>query len=152
MVRTEQVQLYTIGFTKKGAKRFFGLLEDADIQRLIDTRLSNRSQLSGFAKRDDLKYFLGRILDAEYEHRTDLAPTEQLLDQWRDNEIDWSTYEDRFFELIAERKIDESLTPDKFKTPTVLLCSEHSADRCHRRLIGEYLDNKWGNVEMTHLM
>lgn len=145
------MEIYTIGFTKKGAREFFGLLDEADIQQLIDTRIRNRSQLAGFAKRDDLKYFLEVILDVDYQHQPDLAPTEELLDDWRNDEISWEEYEDRFFALMREREIEKKLSPDYFEKPTVLLCSEHKPDKCHRRLIVEYLDDEWDDVAATHL-
>ena len=149
--KADQIEIYTIGFTKKGSKKFFGLLRDASITRLIDTRINNRSQLSGFAKRDDLIFFLDELLGAEYIHDTDLAPTKELLNEWRNDEISWSTYEDRFEELMTEREIETELDPSMFADPTVLLCSEHKPDYCHRRLIVEYLDDKWGNVNAVHL-
>lgn len=147
----DQIEIHTIGFTKKGAKKFFELLRDAGITRLIDTRIRNRSQLSGFAKRDDLIFFLDEILDVKYIHDTDLAPTKELLDEWRNDEISWSAYEDRFEELMTEREIESKLDKSMFADPTVLLCSEDKPDRCHRRLIVEYLDREWGNVNAIHL-
>jgi uncharacterized protein (DUF488 family) len=147
----DQIEIYTIGFTKKSAKKFFELLKDANITRLIDTRINNWSQLSGFAKRDDLIFFLDKLLDAEYIHDADLAPTKELLNEWRNDELSWSTYEDRFKELMTEREIETKLDKSMFADPTVLLCSEHEPDHCHRRLIVEYLDDKWGNVNAIHL-
>ncbi|MFB6194036.1 MAG: DUF488 family protein [Halobaculum sp.] len=146
------MEIYTIGFTKKGAEEFFGLLEEAGIERLVDTRLRNRSQLAGFAKRDDLIYFLDNLLGVAYEHRETLAPTEELLDAWRNDEIGWDAYEDRFFDLMDERSIERELEPETFERPTVLLCSEHEPDHCHRRLVVEYLDRTWGDVEAVHLL
>lgn len=145
------MKIYTIGFTKKGASKFFNLLEDAEIERLVDVRLRNRSQLAGFAKRDDLRFFLNRLLGAEYEHREQLAPTAELLDSWRDDEIDWQTYEDRFHELMADRQVEYNLKQQTFEAPTALLCSEHTPEHCHRRLVVEYLDEHWGDVEGVHL-
>lgn len=145
------MDIHTIGFTKKGAEEFFTLLRDAEIERLIDVRIRNRSQLSGFAKRDDLIFFLNELLDADYQHRTMLAPTEELLDEWRDDAIEWGTYEDRFWRLMEDREIEKKLNRDLFKSPTVLLCSEHKPDHCHRRIIVEYLDDKWGDIEANHL-
>lgn len=143
--------IYTIGFTKKGAQSFFALLRDVGIRRLVDVRINNRSQLAGFAKRDDLEYFLDELLDAEYEHRESLAPTKELLDAWRNDEITWAEYEKQFRQLLKEREVEKSLDPDLFEKPTVLLCSEHRPDHCHRRLIVEYLNENWGNVEGIHL-
>lgn len=147
----DEVDIYTIGFTKKGAKKFFELLRDANIAKLVDTRINNRSQLSGFAKRDDLIFFLDEILDAEYVHDTDLAPTKDLLDEWRNDEISWASYEERFRKLMVEREIETKLDKSMFTDPTVLLCSEHKPDHCHRRLIVEYLDDVWGDVNAIHL-
>ena len=145
------MKVYTIGFTKKGAREFFHLLEDAGVEQLFDVRVRNRSQLAGFAKRDDLKYFLGEILDAEYHHHPNLAPTKDLLDEWRDDEITWQEYEDRFYKLMREREIEKEFSPADFEDQTVLLCSEHKPDKCHRRLVVEYLDDEWGDVRAIHL-
>jgi uncharacterized protein (DUF488 family) len=145
-------QVYTIGFTKKGAEKFFSLLMDSRIERLVDVRIRNRSQLSGFAKRDDLRYFLNKLLEAEYQHKPELAPTEDLLDDWRDDEISWKTYEERFTELMSDREIEKRLDRELFSEPTVLLCSEHKPDHCHRRLVVEYLDEQWGDIESIHLI
>lgn len=151
MPQSSTMEISTIGFTEKDARKFFGLLDGANIQKLIDVRIRNRSQLAGFAKRDDLEYFLEVILNANYQHQPDLAPTKELLDDWRDDKISWEEYEDRFFSLMREREIEKKLSPDQFEEPTVLLCSEHKPNKCHRRLVVEYLDEKWGNVTATHL-
>lgn len=145
------MEIYTIGFTKKSAREFFDLLRHHNIRRLMDTRINNTSQLSAFAKRDDLTFFLDELVDAEYEHRTDLAPTEELLRAYRKKEIGWSEYEGAFLELMARRRPDLLLDKDEFATPTVLLCSEHKPDRCHRRLVVEYLADAWGEVQPRHL-
>lgn len=145
-------EIYTIGFTKKGAREFFELLENADIERLLDVRINNRSQLAGFAKRDDLIYFLDRLLGIEYEHETELAPTEELLGDWRDDSISWTEYEQRFEKLMTERNIEEKLDRSAFEKRTVLLCSEHEPEYCHRRLVIEYLDRVWEGVDATHLV
>lgn len=143
--------IYTIGFTKKDAQTFFSLLEDANIQRLLDIRINNRSQLAGFAKRDDLKFFLEALLGADYDHREELAPTKELLDEWRDDAINWTEYERRFTQLLSDREVENTLNPALFEEPTVLLCSEHKPEYCHRRLVIEYLDTHWGDIEAIHL-
>jgi len=146
------VEIYTIGFTKKGAEEFFALLDEAKVDRLVDTRLRNRSQLAGFAKRDDLIYFLDEIAGVEYKHKKALAPTKELLDDWRDDSINWQQYEDRFFSLMEQREVEKELKKEYFDDKTVLLCSEHDPSYCHRRLVIEYLDNEWDDVEAIHLM
>ena len=145
------MEIYTAGFTKQGARRFFGALKDQAIERLVDVRLNNTSQLASFAKRDDLEYFLETIVGAEYIHEPLLAPTKDLLDAYKKDHGDWETYEQGFMELMAERKVEEVISPDLFKPRTLLLCSEHTADHCHRRLVIEYLDAHWGNVLGIHL-
>lgn len=150
-VSDSTTEIYSIGFTKKGARKFFSLLNEANIERLVDVRIRNRSQLSGFAKRDDLEYFLEELLGATYEHEPRLAPTEELLDDWRNDDISWEEYEERFYQLLNERNVEEHLDEGSFSRNTVLLCSEHEPEHCHRRLVLEYLSQYWENIEAIHL-
>jgi uncharacterized protein YeaO (DUF488 family) len=106
--------------------------------------------LAGFAKRDDLAYFLDRICGAEYVHEPLLAPTEDLLAAYRGKDLGWEEYERRFLELIAERRIDKTLDRQMLEQ-AVLLCSEASAEKCHRRLVAQYLQARWGNLQIVHL-
>jgi uncharacterized protein (DUF488 family) len=145
------VEIYTIGFTQKTAERFFGTLRKDGIKRLIDVRLNNTSQLAGFTRRDDLAYFLREIIGAEYQHDVRLAPTAELLDAYRKGRIKWAEYETRFNDLMAERQIEKVLEAKMFAGPSVLLCSEPTAERCHRRLIVEYLQKHWPDVKPVHL-
>jgi len=145
------MEVYTIGFTKKSAEEFFGLLRQAGIKRLIDVRLSNTSQLSGFAKRDDLRYFLSELCGAEYLHEPILSPTKDILDAYSKKTISWDEYQTRFLALLDERDAEKIVDKRDFDVPTVLLCSEPEADYCHRRLVAEYLRAKWGDVRIVHL-
>lgn len=145
------MEIYTIGFTKKTAAEFFGGLRRAGIKRLIDVRLNNTSQLAGFAKRDDLEFFLREICGAEYRHEPMLAPNQELLDGYKHKTIAWEQYEPRFLALLGERKAEALLDRQLFDVPTVLLCSEPSADHCHRRLVAEYLAARWGDTRIVHL-
>lgn len=145
------MNIFTIGFTQKTAAEFFGLLKKHSMRRLIDVRLNNVSQLAGFSKRDDLAYFLHALCDMEYVHEPLLAPTQQMLDAFKKAKGSWNEYERAFLALMAERRIEEELDPSLFAGRTVLLCSEPTAEHCHRRLIVEYLQAKWGDVECTHL-
>jgi uncharacterized protein (DUF488 family) len=129
------MEIYSIGFTQKTAEQFFGLIKQHQIRRLMDVRLNNVSQLAGFTKRDDLKFFLRDICNAEYVHETLLAPTQIMLDRYKKEKGRWRDYEESFLSLMAERKIEERLTEAGFAEPTVLLCSEPTADHCHRRII-----------------
>lgn len=145
------MEIYSIGFTKKTAEEFFGLLKRAKIARLVDVRRNNVSQLAGFAKREDLKYFLREICGAEYVHELLLAPTQEMLDRYKKEKGAWEEYEKEFLELLKERRIEEAVSPELFEKPAALLCSEETPDHCHRRLVLEYLRHKWGNIEIRHL-
>lgn len=141
---------FTIGFTKKSAKQFFTKLRDAGVKQLLDVRLNNSSQLAGFAKRDDLIFFLKELGGIEYLHVPDLAPTKELLDAYKKHGGDWRVYEDAFLELMSKRAIETKLTSEMFDG-SCLLCSEHLPKLCHRRLVVEYLDNHWGDMSVTHI-
>lgn len=145
------MEVFTIGFTKKTAAEFFGILERTGIKRLLDVRLNNSSQLAGFAKRADLGYFLAQICRADYLHEPLLAPTQEMLDAYKKSKGSWEEYERLFLQLMTERKIEEQLDRNLFAVPTVLLCSEETAEHCHRRLVAEYLQAAWGDVEIVHL-
>jgi len=146
------VEIFTIGFTRTTAEDFFGRLNSNRIERLLDVRLNNRSQLAGFAKRDDLAYFLRQLVGAEYEHAPLLAPTQDILDDFKKKKaMPWEEYEDRFIRLMRERKIEDQLSPEEFSRRTVLLCSEDIPEHCHRRLVAEYLRDHWQDVEIIHL-
>ena len=145
------MEICTIGFTKHSAREFFGILKSEGVERLIDVRLNNVSQLAGFAKRDDLLYFL-ELHGIRYAHEPHLlAPTADLLKAYRNREITWDDYEKRYLDLIARRSIETELSPEFFYPRSALLCSEHTAVNCHRRLIVEYLDTHWPDVRALHL-
>jgi uncharacterized protein (DUF488 family) len=147
------VQVFTLGFTQRSAEDFFGALRGAGVRRLLDVRLGNVSQLSAFAKRDDLSFFLRELCGAEYVHEPLLAPTRELRDAFKREGGSWAEYERRFLALLAERQVEERLDPELFAVPTALLCSERTAERCHRRLVLEYLQRRWKEVplEIVHL-
>lgn len=144
------MKLFTIGFTQKSAETFFGRLSRAGVKRVIDIRLNNVSQLAGFAKRDDLRYFLKAICGIDYIHLPELAPTQEILDHFKKKKGDWSAYEKEFRSLLSQRKPEETLSRDLFDS-ACLLCSEDRPDHCHRRLVAEHLAKKWGNLEIVHL-
>lgn len=145
------MEIYSIGFTQKTAEQFFTAVKDRGIQRLLDVRLNNASQLAGFSKRDDLAYLLKAICGAEYIHDLSLAPTQEMLDAYKKNKGSWESYESEFLALMAARRIEATLDRGLFQRPTVLLCSELKAEHCHRRLVLEYLQEKWGDIEIRHL-
>ena len=146
----ETINLFTIGFTQKSAQQFFESLINAGVRRVIDTRLNNVSQLAGFAKRKDLEYFLQRIGNIEYIHILDLAPTQEILDDYKKKKGDWETYQKKFLELMRDRQIEEKISPN-ILDDGCLLCSEAKPHHCHRRLVAEYLSEKWGNTTINHL-
>lgn len=145
------MEVYTIGFTKKSAEEFFGLLKAAGVKRLIDVRLNNVSQLAGFAKRHDLEFFLKELCGIEYVHELQFAPEKEMLDAYRKQGGDWADYEREFRQLIADRQIETTVGRELFEVPAALLCSEPTAEFCHRRLVVEHLQETWGDVEVRHL-
>lgn len=145
------MEVYTTGFTKKTAAQFFGSLRQAGIKRLVDIRLNNSSQLAGFAKKDDLPFFLNEICHIEYVYEPLLTPTQEILDAYKKHKGSWRDYEQRFLALMRERGVEEKISPKLFEVPTVLLCSEATTEHCHRRLVAEYLQESWGNVEVIDL-
>jgi uncharacterized protein (DUF488 family) len=147
---SQPIQLFTIGFTQKKAQEFFESLVQSGVRRVIDTRLNNVSQLAGFAKRQDLEYFLKAIGGIEYVHATNLAPTQEMLDDYKKRKGDWPTYERRFLDLMRDRQIERKLSPDLLHE-SCLLCSEPKPHHCHRRLVAEYLREHWGQVRISHL-
>jgi uncharacterized protein (DUF488 family) len=151
MMPGDEVTIYTIGFSKKSAETFFGKLEEAGVRRVIDVRRRNTSHLAGFTKRDDLRFFLRRVADIDYVHVPELAPTDDLLDDYLKQRIDWPTYERRFSTILAAQSI-ESLVPPERLVNACLLCSEASPDKCHRRLVAEYLQRGLGNICIMHLV
>lgn len=143
------MKLFTIGFTKTSAEAFFSRLSRARVKKLIDVRLNNVSQLAGFAKKDDLKYFTKSICDIDYEHIPELAPTQIILDEYKKSKGTWSNYAEKFLSLMAIRKI-ENIDRSRLDGGC-LLCSEDKPHHCHRRLVADYLKEKWGDVEVEHL-
>ncbi len=144
------MKVYTIGFTKKSAETFFTTLRDSGARRVVDVRLNNVSQLAGFSKRDDLRYFLREIAGLDYVHLPELAPTQELLDAYRKRGGDWAAYERGFLALMHERHIEETV-PREVIADGCLLCSEEKPHRCHRRLVAEYLRDHWGDLDILHL-
>jgi len=145
------MRIATIGFTKKDAQRFFALLQDAKIARVVDVRLNNEGQLAGFAKKRDLAFFLKRILGIDYIHLPLLAPTDEMLTAYKKERGSWAEYEKRFLDLMAHRQIERELDPATI-TDGCLLCSEDTPHHCHRRLVAEYLRDRWTGVSIEHLV
>ena len=147
----KEIQIYTIGFTKKTAEYFFESLKKAGVKCIIDVRLNNTSQLAGFTKRDDLTYFLKEICQIEYLHLPELAPTQAILDAYKKQKGDWKVYEKHFLQLLQDRRVEDTLSP-KIVDRGCLLCSEDRPEHCHRRLVAEYLKERWGNIRIEHLV
>lgn len=144
------MKVFTIGFTKKTARKFFDAIRNSGAKRVVDVRLNNVSQLAGFAKRDDLAFFLKEICGMDYVHLPDLAPTQQMLDEYKKQKGDWSTYERRFLDLMSERQIENRISKEVV-AEGCLLCSEDKPHHCHRRLVAEYLQKQWGDIDIQHL-
>jgi uncharacterized protein (DUF488 family) len=145
------MRILTIGFTKKSAETFFTRLQDSGAKRLIDVRLNNVSQLAGFTKKDDLRYFVRTICNIEYVHLPELAPTAEILDLYKKAKNgDWALYERQFLDLMRSRRIEETI-PQELLDSGCLLCSEETPHHCHRRLVAEYLKRHWRDIEIEHI-
>jgi len=145
------MEIYSIGFTQKSAREFFNTLKAHGIERLLDVRLNNTSQLAAFAKQAYLAYFLHEICGAAYEHEPLLAPTQEMLDAYKKQKGSWEDYNEAYLALIRTRKVEAALSKKSFRKKTVLLCSEATAEHCHRRLALEYLQQHWEGVTIHHL-
>lgn len=142
--------LYTIGFTGKSAEKFFSLLEKNDVVKLVDTRISNASQLAGFAKAADLEFFARRIGNIGYFHELSFAPTKELLDRYRRKAMSWDEYATAYVNLLDMRQIAKNVNIGQLHQHC-LLCSEHSPEHCHRRLLAEYLRSQRPDLQIIHL-
>jgi uncharacterized protein (DUF488 family) len=145
------IKLYTIGFTGKPAEKFFNLLTSSGVKKIVDTRINNVSQLAGFAKGSDLKFFAKEIGDISYEHNIDFAPTKELLTRYRNKKMTWEEYEVEYLNLLDMRKVASKTDIEKLHE-NCLLCSEHTPEKCHRRLLAEYLKHVKNDVEIIHLI
>ncbi len=143
-------RIFTIGYASRNAREFFTILKQAGIRKVIDVRLYNTSQLAGFAKRQDIEYFLQAIVGADYIHMPIMSPTKQLLNDYKKGLISWQQYETQFKSIIAQRQIEKHLIPQDMDM-ACFLCSEATADNCHRRLAAEYLAGLWPNISIIHL-
>lgn len=145
------INLFTIGFTKKPAETFFKLLKDSDVKQIVDTRINNVSQLSGFAKGSDLQFFAREIGNIFYNHNLDFAPTKELLSLYRTKKLTWNEYETEYLNLLDIRKTAQRINVENLHQ-NCLLCSEHKPDKCHRRLLAEYLKQVRNDIQITHLI
>lgn len=144
------MRIYTLGFTKKSAQQFFRTLKRNRIKQIVDVRLNNVSQLAGFTKKDDLRYFLKELCGIDYYHFEFLAPTKEIRDRYVKTR-DWDTYAKEYAELLESRSVLDKLDRSFFDRTTCFLCSEASPDHCHRRLLAQYLQEHWRKVEVIHL-
>lgn len=145
--------LYTIGFTQKTAEHFFGLIKTNHIELLVDIRLNNKSQLAGFSKGEDLRFFLNEICNCKYEHCVEYAPTKDILDRYKKGKIDWSQYVSEYIPLMGSRKAPEKFLSKFSNIKNIcLLCSEPTPERCHRRLLAEMIEKAAPNdISVIHI-
>ena len=146
------ITFFTIGFTKKSAEHFFNLLRDNGVKQLVDVRISNSSQLAGFAKGKDLEFFTNEICHIPYQHIVDFAPTKELLDQWHKQEVTWPEYVETYTKILNDREIIKKYGAKQFDG-ACFLCSEDTPEQCHRRLLAEYLQkHSKEKVQIIHLI
>lgn len=144
------MNIYTIGFTRKSADYFFNMLRHSGAKRVVDVRLNNVSQLAGFAKKDDLRFFLKEVCDMDYVHLPELAPTKEIFDEYKKNNGEWDLFREKFLKLMALRQVEKKISKDIINNGC-LLCSEDKPHNCHRRLVAEYLQHHWGDISIDHI-
>ncbi len=146
------MNIFTIGFSQKSAKEFFELLKDNGVKTLVDARLNNRSQLAGFTKGKDLPYFLKEIANIEYMHELLLAPTKELLDGYKNKVISWEAYVQTYEHILKDRHLEDVIDISLYDNACIL-CSEPTAEQCHRRLAAEYIQRAFPSkkITITHL-
>lgn len=146
------MKIFTMGFTQKSAEQFFGLVSSNEIELLIDVRLNNQSQLAGFTKGRDLEFFLKKICNCKYEHNIIFAPTKEILNDYKKQQITWKEYVVQYNLLIENRNVEKVFLKKYTEfNKILLLCSEVTAENCHRRLLAERLKNCVANVDIIHL-
>ena len=144
-------KIYTIGFTGKSAREFFDLLNSTDAKYLADTRLNNNSQLAGFTKKGNIEYFVEKLTELEYVQLPSLAPEKEMFQQYR-KDGDWELYESRYNQLLKGRSVAETIDRALLDNGVILLCSERTPEKCHRRLAAEYLKaDLFPGAQISHL-
>jgi uncharacterized protein (DUF488 family) len=153
------MRICTTGFRGKSAREFFALLKKAGVQKLLDIRRRNQSQLAGFTKGSDLGYFLEECFGIKYEHIPLFAPSEELLDGFharlgkrKCDDATWGWYVEQFTREISGKPIMERFLAATMGSEVVcLLCTEETAERCHRRLIAEHVAERVEGTVVEHL-
>lgn len=88
------------------AEEFFNKILGWKATLVLDIRLRNTNQLSGFTKQEDLEYFTHVIAHADYVHDVEYSPTKSLLDAYLDAGM---PYEEYFKKYAAELKADNAI-------------------------------------------
>ena len=138
------MQLYTIGYSKKTAEEFFSILRDNGVKQVVDIRRHNTNQLAGFTKKSDLPWFLDTIAGIGYSHELSLAPSEDLMRAYRKEGLPFDEFAKQLRAEFAEREMPELIDG------SALLCSEPDPAVCHRSVAAEYLAEH-GDFEVVHL-
>jgi uncharacterized protein (DUF488 family) len=145
-------RLYTIGFTQKSAKIFFGLLNSNPIDIVLDIRLNNTSQLAAFSKYPDIEFFLKEICDITYKHDVLFAPTDDILVAFKKKQITWDEYVAAFEKIKKDRKLKEHIVKNyMFENNICLLCSEQTPNQCHRSLVANMFTDLNSDIDVVNL-
>lgn len=144
------MNLFTIGYTKKSAEKFFEIISDNKIEIVADVRLYNSTQLAGFSKSADLQYFLKRICNCSYIALKQLAPNPSLFENYKSGKTSWAEYE-----KIYNKFLDTQANLDffyAFKNKRIcILCAENTPEHCHRKLIAGKIAKIYDDITITHL-
>ena len=83
-------------------------------------------------------------------HTSSERVNKRILNDYKKGFIDWNQYEIEFNDLIVARQIENLIIPRQMDKGC-FLCSEATADNCHRRLVAEHLAELWPNILINHL-
>jgi len=143
-------RIYTIGTSEKSLEEFIKLLRENGITEIIDVRRKNDSQLLGFSRMRDLRYILD-LHNIKYVHALEFAPSENLLKKYRKSK-NWEEYVTEFNSEMQRRNLKETIEKILNSNENIaLLCSEGKPDKCHRRLVAEFLRKFRPELEIVHI-
>lgn len=139
-------KIFTIGFSGKSPDTFMDVLNAVRVRAVWDIRQWRASTYVPFYSGENLTSTLG----PRYEYHPEFAPTSEILAGYKDGRIAWPDYERMYHELLVTRRPTAGLAPADIDR-ICLLCTEKSANQCHRRLAAEYIAEQFSDTEIVHL-
>ncbi|MDR0967625.1 MAG: DUF488 domain-containing protein [Rickettsiales bacterium] len=142
--------LFTIGFAGKSEQQFWDLLAASGVQKIIDIRLWRAARFVPWANEENL-YSAAVAHKIFYAVMSELAPTKELLNDYKNGAVLWMEYEQVFNKILATRQVEKLFFGSDLEN-VCFLCTEKLPDYCHRRLVAEYLARHFDNLEIQNLV